>query len=335
MRPVIFGLAGPALTDRERGFLKEVAPLGVILFTRNIIDPPQVRSLVASVQELLGGKAAILIDQEGGRVARLRPPFWREAPPARRFALLYARDAERGLRACYLNHRLIADELSALGVTVDCAPVLDIFFPFAHDIIGDRAFGSSPVEAKALGQAAQRGLSDGGIIPVAKHIPGHGRAQVDSHLSLPVVETPRTVLSETDFAAFQELLPGAWAMTAHIVYTDVDSAAPATFSARVIADVIRGEIGFSGILLSDDLGMKALSGSFAARARQSIMAGCDIALHCSGNLSEMEEIAGALSTLSEEALARYSGACGQITAIKEDMRREDMLLELTDLLENS
>lgn len=303
---VIFGCSGPELTDAERAFFAKVNPLGFILFQRNCQDPDQVRALVADLGDCVGrAEAPILIDQEGGRVARLKPPHWPEFPAAKAYADLYAQDPDAGLEAANLGGRLIAHELDLLDITVDCAPVLDVPQAGADPIIGDRAFGPDPATIAALSKAFMDGLMAGGVAPVVKHIPGHGRALVDSHLALPTVDTPLEHLQAVDFAPFKALHMAHWAMTAHVIYTALDSGNPATTSALVIKDVIRKHIGFQGVLLSDDLSMKALSGSFAERAEACLDAGCDVALHCNGQMDEMVHVASGAKPMTRAAWARY------------------------------
>ncbi|MBL8661653.1 MAG: beta-N-acetylhexosaminidase, partial [Candidatus Odyssella sp.] len=301
----IFGCAGMALSKDERAFFRTVRPAGFILFGRNIETPAQVKALVADLRKSSGvAHAPVLIDQEGGRVARLRPPHWRHPPPAAVFGRLYERDPKAALEACRLNARLIAHELLAMGVDVDCAPVLDVPQPGSHDIVGDRALAREPYAVAALGLAWCQGFAEGGVAPVIKHIPGHGRARADSHLSLPEVGATWAELAAADFAPFKALADQPWAMTAHVLYTALDKAAPATTSRAIVEDVIRGHIGFSGALMSDDLSMKALAGSFELRARECRAAGCDIALHCNGNPDEMAAVALGAGALEGESLKR-------------------------------
>jgi len=241
-------------------------------------------------------------------VARLGPPHWRKPPPAVRFGLLAARGLGRARRAVWLNARLIAADLFPLGITVDCAPVLDLGLPETHAVIGDRAFGDDPALVAALGRAFCDGLLAGGVLPVIKHIPGHGRARADSHLELPEVSTPREILSATDFRPFTALADQPWAMTAHLRYSAIDARAPATTSGKLIAEVIRGEIGFDGVLISDDLGMQALEGDLSSRAEAALAAGCDLVLHCSGVLAEMERLTEAVPPLTNAAAVRLDRA---------------------------
>lgn len=304
----IYGCSGTALTDEERHFFREAQPWGFILFARNIDKPEQVRRLIGDLREAAGHEAEVLVDQEGGRVQRLRPPHWRAYPPGRRFGELYERDVETGLHAARLGAKLMAAELRYLGFTVDCLPVLDVPVPGAHDVIGDRAYALTPGPVAALGLAASEGLLAGGVLPVIKHIPGHGRAGVDSHLSLPVVDTPAADLERVDFAPFHALRHLPLAMTAHVVYSAYDADRPATTSPLVIDKVIRRHIGFDGLLMSDDLSMEALSGTLAERAKASLDAGCDLVLHCNGKMAEMEAVAPEVPILSGRALERSEKA---------------------------
>lgn len=305
-RPVIFGCAGATLSADERVFFRDTDPLGFILFGRNIADPAQVRQLVAALRDSVGrADAPVLIDQEGGRVARLKPPHWRDAPPAGRIgALVASRGIEAACEAARLNSRLLAAELADLGIDVDCAPVADVPVPGAHSIIGDRAYAEDPVLVGKLAHAAAIGLLEGGVIPIVKHIPGHGRARADSHVALPVVDEPEAMLERTDFLPFRTLAHLPWAMTAHVLYRAIDADRPATTSPRVIAHVIRGWMGFDGVLVSDDLSMQALAGDLASRATSSLEAGCDLVLHCTGEMSEMREIVPVLSPMSAATAAR-------------------------------
>jgi beta-N-acetylhexosaminidase len=305
-RPIIFGCGGLTLTPAERAFFRDADPLGFILFGRNIRDPQQVRSLVAELRGAVGrADAPVLIDQEGGRVARLKPPHWRDAPPAGRIgALVAARGIDAACEAARINSRLLAAELAALGIDVDCAPVADVPVPDAHGIIGDRAYAADPVLVGKLAHAAAIGLLEGGVIPIVKHIPGHGRARADSHVALPVVDEPEATLERSDFLPFRTLAHLPWAMTAHVLYRAIDADHAATTSSRIISQVIRGWIGFDGVLISDDLSMEALTGDLAARARACLDAGCDLVLHCTGVLAEMQAIVPVLSPLTEATALR-------------------------------
>jgi len=306
-RAVIFNCAGPVLTADERAFFRDADPLGFILFARNVDTPERTRRLVEELRSSVArADAPVLIDQEGGRVARLRPPHWRKAPPARLLGELYARDPERGLEATRLNSRLLAADVASIGVDVDCLPVLDIAFPETHAVIGDRAYADRPEPVAALGRAAAEGLLAEGVMPVIKHIPGHGRATVDSHESLPRVTAPREELERTDFLPFRLLADLPWAMTGHLLFDAIDPAAAITVSARGVKEIIRGHIGFDGLLLSDDLSMRALGGSLADRAARSLAAGCDIALHCSGRMDEMTGITARTGAMTEAAATRFA-----------------------------
>jgi beta-N-acetylhexosaminidase len=301
-------LSGTTLGDAERRLLAEARPAGLILFARNCTDPTQVRALVDDARAAIAAPALVLIDQEGGRVRRLRPPHWRDLPPAAAYAALHERDSELACCAARLSARLTAADLLALGIDTNCAPVLDVPVPGAHDIIGDRAYGRTVPVIVALGRAVAEGYLAGGVLPVIKHIPGHGRATADSHLELPVVSTPRSELDATDFAPFRALADMPVAMTAHVVYCDIDAERPASTSPHVVGDVIRRDIGFDGLLMCDDLGMRALSGTVRERTAAVMVAGCDLALHCSGILAEMEEALAALPALSAKAADRLDHA---------------------------
>jgi beta-N-acetylhexosaminidase len=305
-KAVIFGCAGTRLTGEERDFFAAADPAGFILFQRNCVDPAQVAALTAELRAAIGRpEAPILIDQEGGRVQRLKPPQWRAAPSA---AAIGALDPASAERAAWLNARLIAAELEPLGITIDCAPVLDLPVPGAHEVIGSRALGTDPMLVASLGQAVMDGLEAGGVLPAIKHLPGHGRALVDSHAQCPVVEASDHALSMRDLLPFRVLAEAPVALTAHVVFTAWDSDRPATLSARVIGEIIRHRIGFAGLLLTDDLSMQALGGSLAERACRALAAGCDLALHCSGNLDEMTGIAAELPAMTDAAARRLGTA---------------------------
>jgi beta-N-acetylhexosaminidase len=304
----IFGCAGPLLTESETSFFREVAPFGFILFQRNCESPDQVRGLVRDLRDSIGrADAPVLIDQEGGRVARLRPPTWRAAPAPGRIGAIAARDRHLALEAARLNASLMGRELAGLGITVDCAPVLDLQVSGAHaGVVGDRALGNDPELVGALGRAICDGLLAGGVDPVIKHMPGHGRALVDSHRALPRVDASLDELRRTDFIPFRRLADMSWGMTAHVVYSAIDPERPATTSPKVIAEIIRGEIGFDGLLVTDDLNMQALQGDLADRTRRALSAGCDLALHCTGRLDEMEEVAAAAGPMSDATARRVA-----------------------------
>jgi len=303
--PVIFGCAGPSLTPDERRFFAASDPLGFIVFKRNIEDPDQLRALVAALRETVGREdAPVLIDQEGGRVQRLQPPHWRAAPAPGRFGLVAAQDRRHGREAAALNARLIAGELADLGIDVDCVPCVDLPAPDAHAFLGDRTFGSDPALVSEMGRAVAEACLAGGVLPVVKHAPGHGRARSDSHFELPRVTAPAAELERTDFVPFRALADMPWQMTAHIVYTAYDDRRAATLSPVVIDRVIRGHIGFDGVLVGDDITMKALAGDLGELAAASIEAGCDLALHCNGDLAEMARVAAALPPLADRARER-------------------------------
>jgi len=310
---VIFGCSGPVLEAAERDFFRDAQPWGFILFGRNVQSPEQVRELVDGLRDTIGdARAPVLIDQEGGRVARLKPPAWNIRPPAARFGLLHAKAQQTATEAAYLNARLIAADLAALGINVDCTPVLDLAVAGAHDIIGDRAFAADPVVVIELGRAVMEGLMEGGVLPVMKHLPGHGRAATDSHLELPHVTTAAADLSASDFVTFRSLNTCPMGMTAHVVYDAIDPNRPATTSPRVIRDVIRGEIAFDGLLMTDDLSMDALSGPISARAKAALFAGCDVVLHCNGRMAEMQEVAGEAKPLEGVSLKRAEQALSHL-----------------------
>lgn len=308
-RAAIFGCEGPTLSDAEKRFFENANPLGFILFARNIDTPDQVRALMRDLRTTVGDDAApVLIDQEGGRVQRLRPPHWADRPPASQFAAAYRENPDRASADLAAHARAIARDLAGLGITVDCWPVLDLPQPGADPIIGDRALGTDTIAIAALGKVIIDALHAGGVTPVIKHIPGHGRATVDSHKALPVVETDLATLRDTDFAPFRALNAAPWAMTAHVVYTAVDPDSCATFSPKVVDRVIRGDIGFDGLLISDDLSMHALTGAFAERTRRALAAGCDVVLHCNGVMAEMAPVAEAAHIMTDKALARAARA---------------------------
>ncbi len=308
-RAFITGVSGTALTDDERAFLRDQRPWGFILFKRNIDTPDQVIRLIDEMRSAVGQpEAPVLIDQEGGRVQRLQPPQWPAYPPGAVFSALYEIDRDAGLEAARLSSRLIAADLADLGITVDCLPLADVPVPGADSVIGNRAYGTTPDKVAAIARAVTDGLAQGGVLPVLKHIPGHGRATADSHFQLPTVDTPVAELAKTDFAAFAPLADLPMAMTAHVVFSALDPAQPATTSATIIEQVIRGTIGFRGLLMSDDVSMNALQGSIAERTRASLAAGCDVVLHCNGKLDEMRQVAGETPMLAGEALARADRA---------------------------
>ncbi|MEH2508840.1 beta-N-acetylhexosaminidase [Nitrobacteraceae bacterium AZCC 1564] len=305
----ITGVSGPVLTEDERAFLRAHRPWGFILFKRNVENPAQVAALVQDLREVAGrSDAPVLIDQEGGRVQRLSQPHWPVYPPGAVFGALYDQDKGVGLEAARLTARLIAADLDELGINVDCLPLADVPVAGANAVIGDRAYGTFPDKVAAIARAVTDGLAEGGILPVLKHIPGHGRATADSHIGLPTVDAPVAELTATDFVAFKPLADLPMAMTAHVVFSALDSAKPATTSATIISQVIRGTIGFQGLLMSDDVSMNALQGSIAERTRAIVAAGCDMVLHCNGKLDEMRQVADETPVLGGEALKRAERA---------------------------
>lgn len=311
----IVGVAGCTLDEAERRLIRERNPWGFILFTRNCASPAQVRSLVEDLRAAVGrADAPVLIDQEGGRVARLCPPHWPARPPARQIGLLAERDRQAGIEAAWLHARLIAADLAPLGISVACAPVLDLALPGRTGAIGDRALGADPELVAVLGQAMVEGFLAGGVLPVIKHLPGHGRARRDSHLGLPTVTAGVERMARADWTPFRACRAAPFAMTAHVLYPALDPACPATMSARIIETIIRGEIGFAGALLSDDLSMGALSGSLGARSAAARAAGCDLALHCNGDLAEMTEVLDAAGPLEGVSARRAEAALARLHA---------------------
>lgn len=335
-RPLILGCLEPTLGERERAFFAEADPYGFILFKRNCETPDQVAALTGALRDCVGRPdAPVLVDQEGGRVQRLGPPHWRPMPAAARFGRLASRDLGAGREAVALNARLLGDELAASGFSADCAPVLDLSFPETHEVIGDRAFGTSPALVADLGRVFCDGLAAAGVLPIVKHMPGHGRATVDSHLELPRVSAGRADLEASDFAAFRALADAPWAMTAHIVFEAIDPDRPATVSPRVIEQVIRGFIGFEGVIVSDDLSMEALCGSLGARARAALAAGCDLALHCNGDPGQMTELVGTVGDIPADSEERLARAAAKVTAAPAPLgadERRDMQAKLEALM---
>lgn len=310
---VIFGIEGLKLTAKEKELFKEANPLGFILFARNCESKEQLRALCASLHECVGRRAPILIDQEGGRVQRLKPPQWTQYPSAQFFAECYDNDHVKGRKALEDNINAIANDLHDVGFNVNCAPVLDVLFPETHDVIGDRAFSTDPQMVSALGIQAAEVYARNGVIPVIKHIPGHGRAASDSHKELPVVTAKADEMARTDFLPYRELLTrdvseGVWAMVAHVVYKEIDPKLPATCSRKVIWDVIRQDIGFKGFLVSDDVCMDAMAGHGKPhrRVEDVLRGGCDVALHCNGKFEEIEDIAKRVQKMTKEAVTRYN-----------------------------
>ena len=300
----IVGIAGPAPSGEEVRLMRTHPPLGVILFRRNIVDAEQLAGLVRSLRDALPDGALLMVDQEGGRVARLRPPHWREHPAAAAVGGLHARDPSAGLRAAYLTGALIGADCAEAGFDVVCAPVLDLSVPGAHEVIGDRAYGGDARTVAALAGALAEGLLAAGVQPVGKHVPGHGRARLDSHLAMPELDR----IDEADLEPFAALSWLPWMMTAHICYREADPRRPATFSPTILQEVVRGRIGFDNLLVSDDLAMQALTGSAGSRARLALRAGCDVALHCSGLLADSADLLARVPALDAPALARLQRA---------------------------
>ena len=316
----ILGCQGPELSAEEQAFFRSAQPWGFILFGRNVAGPEQVKRLVAGLREAVGRPdAPVLVDQEGGRVQRLGPPHWRRFPPGRAYGELASGDPTFRRQIARLGGRLLAHDLAALGVNVDCLPVLDVPDPRGHEVIGDRAYGGAPDEVAVLGRAAAEGLMAGGVLPVIKHIPGHGRAQADSHKALPVVDAPRAALEAVDFAPFRALADMPLGMTAHVIYAALDAARPGTTSKTVIREAIRGAIGFDGLLMTDDLSMKALSGDFATRAKSALAAGVDVVLHCNGEMAEMAAVANGVRELTGRSARRAKAALARLPRAPEPL----------------
>lgn len=304
-RAAILGCLGPVLTAEEQAFFAEADPWGFILFARNIETPDQIRALTDALRDAVGRDAPVLIDQEGGRVARLRPPQWRDwMPPLDQMSVVGSKNQRRAMA---LRYRIIAAELRALGIDVNCAPMLDVVTPASHEIIRNRCYGEDPETVAEMGRAVADGLLAGGVLPIIKHIPGHGRAGMDSHLELPVVDADRETLAASDFLPFARLADLPMAMTAHIVYPAIDPDTCATLSPKVI-EVIRRDIGFEGLLMTDDLSMQALSGDFGSRTRSALAAGCDMILHCNGEPAEMSAILAETPALAGDAKRRADAA---------------------------
>ncbi|MFD2235893.1 beta-N-acetylhexosaminidase [Aureimonas populi] len=311
----IAGCAGRSLNRDERSFFADERPFGFILFRRNIAEPNQLSDLVAELKDAGGGDLTpVFVDQEGGRIQRLRPPLAPNRPAAEMIGALFRRDEEAGLRAAWLHARLLAADLMEYGINANCVPCLDVPVEGAHSVIGDRAYSSEPQIVAELGRAAAQGTMAGGVLPVMKHIPGHGRGNADSHEELPFVDAARGELEEHDFPPFAALRDLPAAMTAHILFRALDPLWPATLSPAIIEEVVRGTIGFTGLLMTDDISMKALKGDFALRSRQAIEAGCDVVLHCNGDFDEMRRVAAGVPTLEGDAAQRAGKARDVIKA---------------------
>ena len=332
MQPAIYGLEGERLSDDERSFFRDADPAGYILFRRNCVDREQMLALTDSLRALHGrDDVPILIDQEGGRVARMRPPVWPAFPTGQAFADLYAKAPMSAIEAARANAQAIAVMLREVGVNVDALPLLDVRREGAHDIIGDRALGTEPMQVAALGRAVLDGLRAGGVVGIVKHMPGHGRSMSDSHVELPIVDADTDAL-ETDIAPFHALRTAPMGMTAHVVFTAWDKERPASLSPVVIEQIIRGRIGFDGLLMSDDLGMHALSGDFGARAAGALAAGCDLALHCSGDMAEMVAIASAIGEIGDRSRVRLERAMSTIRDGGADTSYEELAAKRDALL---
>ena len=302
-KPVIFGLKSLELNQEEINFFKKVMPVGFILFARNIKDKKQVKNLTDSLKEICGENIFILIDQEGGRVQRMTEPNWKKYPSGEYFANLYLEDPDLARKKCYENFTELTNDLKEVGINTNCTPILDINFKDTHEIIKSRAFGTNPEKIADLGKVIAKTHLDNGLFPIIKHIPGHGRSLADSHLELPVIDVSLEELQKTDFIPFKELSDIKFAMTAHILYSQIDDQNPATMSKKMI-DIIRNDIGFKNIIITDDLSMKALQGSFTEKTEKSLIAGCDLILHCNGDIKEMIEINNSLDYIGDELLIK-------------------------------
>lgn len=312
-RACVLGVEGTELSNWEKGFFREAEPFGFILFARNVTDRKQIKALTDQLRDVVGNiNVPIFVDQEGGRVMRLKPPHWRKIPAAGIFGKLFQTAPENAREAAYVNARLMAADLREAGFNITCAPVLDIRFSGMSDVVGDRSYGATVEQIVPLASAVAAGLMDGGIAPVIKHIPGHGRASVDSHKDLPVVTASREDLNRLDFEPFRQMKDVVAAMSAHLLFTAIDDQRPGTVSAKVISEIIRGDIGFENLLISDDLSMEALGGSIASRTHECLAAGCDIALHCNGKRLEMEEVVSMAPKLSGVSLTRAQLLTNQI-----------------------
>lgn len=336
MTPAIFGLSGPVLTAEERAFFAEADPVGYILFGRNCVDPEQLRALTDSLREVHGREQLfICIDQEGGRVARLRPPHWSPFPAGAVFDALYDLAPASAIEAARINAQAIGAELAAAGITVDCHPPLDVRQPGAHDVIGDRALGAEPMRVAALGRAILDGLARSGVAGCIKHMPGHGRTSTDTHKAMPTVTASREEL-EIDLAPFRALNDAPVGMTGHLLFTEWDCENPATLSPTIIQKVIREDIGFDGLLLTDDIDMEALSGTVPDRSERAIAAGCDLVLNCWAKMDDMVAIAERLPTLGEAGAARLdralaaTGLPSDLPPVAELLARRDALLALQE-----
>lgn len=331
-KAMILGCSGLTLNDAERAFFKQENPFGFILFNRNIESADQVLRLSDELRAVVDNPLTpILIDQEGGRVQRLRPPLVANYPSASQLGEVFQKDQETGLHAVWLMSRLHAFDLLSLGVNVNCLPVLDVPSPDGHEVIGTRAYSNSAEDVAKMGRMACDGLRAGGVLPVIKHIPGHGRAIADTHKELPTVTTSHAELSASDFIPFKALSDELMAMSAHVVFSDIDKNDPATTSSTVIKDIIRTEIGFGGLLMSDDVSMNALSGDLAQRTSRIFSAGCDIVLHCCGDMDEMEGVASNTPVLSGASLSRAEAVLSSFSE-PDDIDEQDIRHEFEALI---
>jgi beta-N-acetylhexosaminidase len=329
----ICGCAGPALTDDERAFIRDADPWGLILFRRNVTDREQLRALTDSFRETVGrDDAPVLVDQEGGRVQRLTAPVWRRYPAAAFFERMGWEDPFYVRELVRLSAQLMGRDLREVGITVDCAPVADVPAPGSHEIVGDRAYAPDPARAAVLARAAAEGLLAAGVLPVVKHMPGHGRALADSHHELPVVTATREELEASDFVTFRALADMPLAMSAHVVYADIDPDNPATTSKRVVKKIMRGALNFDGLITSDDLSMKALAGDMRERAEAAFKAGLDMALHCNGDLAEMQAVAQAAPKLDGKAKRRAKAALRRLAHAPEPFDPVDAARRLDQAL---
>ena len=332
-RACILGCAGPTLGEEERAFFRDARPWGFILFKRNVESPAQLRTLTAALRESVDREdAPILIDQEGGRVQRMGPPQWPAYPAARALGALSPNDPLARREATRLGARLMAHDLLACGITVDCVPVADVPAPDGHDVIGDRAYAATADEVAVLARAAAEGLLAGGVLPVVKHIPGHGRARADSHRELPVVEADWDALEAVDHHPFRVLSDMPAAMTAHVVYTAVDPRRPATLSRKVMRKVIRGALGFDGLVVTDDLGMKALDGDLRDLAERALKVGCDVVLHCSGKLDENRRVVEGAPKLAGHARRRAEAALARRVRTPEPLEEAEARVRFAEML---
>lgn len=332
-RACILGCAGTVLTGEERTFFRDADPWGFILFKRNIDAPEQVLALTTALRECVGrSDAPILVDQEGGRVQRMGPPHWPAYPPGRAYGALSANDPLTRREAVRLGARLMAHDLRAVGINVDCVPVADVPAPGGHDVIGDRAYADTADEVATLARAAAEGLLAGGVLPVIKHIPGHGRASADSHHELPRVDTSLEEMDATDFAPFRTLSDMPMSMTAHVVYSATDPRHAATLSRKVIKHVIRERLGFDGLIMTDDLGMKALAGDLETLAAKALKAGCDMNLHCSGRLDENRRVAAGSDRLKGHAKRRAHAALARLVRTPEPLDEGEARARFAELM---